>query len=137
MRAFFDSSAIVKRYIKEKGTEDVQRVLKESETLMVSSLCLPETISALCRRRREKIINQRQYETCKEMVLKDFDEIVVCGLSAEVITETSLLLERFVLRTVDAIHIASAILTDTQLFVTGDVRQRQAAEQSGLKVLAL
>jgi uncharacterized protein len=55
---FADSSALAKRYIADERSEDLDRVLQGSDNPAVSVLCLPEIISALCRRRRERFLTK-------------------------------------------------------------------------------
>ena len=47
MKLYFDSSALTKRYIFEKGSEEMDRFFLETDSVAVSSICLPEIISAL------------------------------------------------------------------------------------------
>jgi predicted nucleic acid-binding protein len=52
LNVFFDSSALAKRYIEEKGSDQVQAILSSASALAVSVICVPEIVSALCRRRQ-------------------------------------------------------------------------------------
>ena len=54
LNVFFDSSALAKRYIEEKGSDQVQAILSSAAALAVSVICVPEIVSALCRLRRER-----------------------------------------------------------------------------------
>ncbi len=132
MKFFFDSSAIAKRYIKEDGSELVDQLFLEADSIVVSSICLPEIMSALVRRRREKKLNTVQYNQCKRSAIEDFSTFEVCQLSPEVIRRSIILLENAELRTLDALQLACAIETKESVFVSSDKRQNAAAEKFSL-----
>ena len=53
MRVFFDSSAFVKRYVREAGTDLVLSWCEQATELCLSGIALPEIVSAFCRLLRE------------------------------------------------------------------------------------
>ena len=52
MLVFFDTSAFVKRYIRESGTDQVLAWCDKATEIGLASIVLPEIISAYCRLRR-------------------------------------------------------------------------------------
>lgn len=134
LNVFFDSSALAKRYIEEKGTDQVQAILSSASALAVSVICVPEIVSALCRRRRERKLSTEEYRNAKASVLTDIDDAAVIGITEEVIARGVGLLEQFPLRSADALHIACASEWSTDLFVSADDRQCKAARARGLRV---
>jgi uncharacterized protein len=137
LNVFFDSSALAKRYIEEKGTDQVQAILSSASALAVSVICVPEIVSALCRRRRERKLSTEEYRNAKASVLTDIDDAAVIGITEEVIAQGVVLLEHFPLRSADALHIACASEWSTDLFVSADDRQCKAARARGLRVEAI
>ncbi len=135
MRIFFDSSAFAKRYIEEPGSDQVEDLCAQATLLGVSSICLPEIISGLCRLSRDSILTKNQYEVTKESLLKDFEDIMVCNITPAVIGQTIHILETNTLRTLDALHIGCALEWKAEVFVSSDLRQISAAKKSGLKVV--
>lgn len=133
MRVFFDSSAFAKRYIEEKGSEEVERLCSQATFLGVSIICLPEVISALCRLRRTSIVTDREYEIAKEALVKDFEDISACNITPAVISQTIYILETTPIRTLDALHIGCALEWKAELFVSSDLQQIKAAQHTGLK----
>lgn len=134
MKFFFDSSSIAKRYIKEEGSDQVDQLFLEADSVVVSSICLPEIVSALVRRRREKKLNMAQYNLCKRSAIEDFSAFEICQLSSEVIRRSILLLEHAELRTLDALQLACAIEIKGSIFVSSDKRQNAAAKKLGLTI---
>jgi len=135
MRIFFDSSALAKRYIEEPGSQKVEDLCAQATLLAVSSICLPEVISGLCRLARDSILTKKQYEVTKEGLLKDFEDILVCNITPSVIRQAIQILETNTLRTLDALHIGCALEWKAEVFVSSDLRQIAAAKKIGLKVL--
>jgi predicted nucleic acid-binding protein len=70
-------------------------------------------------------------------VISDIDDATVIGLNEDVIAQAVELLEQFPLRSADALHIACAMEWSTDLFVSADDRQCQAARGRGLRVEAI
>jgi uncharacterized protein len=137
LNVFFDSSALAKRYIEEKGSDRLQAIISSASALGVSVICIPELISALCRRRRETRLSSRQYREAKAAVFADIEDASVIGISEEVIARSVELLEHFPLRSADALHIACAAEWSAELFVSADERQARAARAHGLQVEVL
>jgi len=137
MNLFADSSALAKRYIADEKSDDFDELLQRASSLTVSVLCLPEIISALCRRRRERALTTAQYEAAKNALESDLADATVIQITDEVLLECISLLERNPLRSSDAIQIASASAWHADVFVSADGRQCAAAKASGLEVVKL
>ncbi len=135
MKAFLDSSALVKRYIKEKGTAKVAEICREADEIAVSVICITEVISACRRLVREKAINEEQYDWIKNEFLLDIDASQVIGLNGEVVENSIICLEKGALRSLDAVQIGSAMVYRPDIFLTGDSRQSDVTDKIGLKVL--
>ena len=137
MRAFFDSSGLAKRYIKEPGSGKVETVLAESAEAAVSLIRPPEITAALSRLRRQGSIPAAQYDAAKIALFDDIEDMSVCAISVPVVHGAIDLIERHPLRTMDALHVACAIEWRAGLFVSADPRHLVAAKASGLRVLAV
>jgi len=133
MRAFFDTSAFVKRYIEEPGSESVMEICREVEHLVLSLICLPEMISTLNRLVRQGKLSGEQYQQIKDLILNDFEDVEVCDITTEVIKQTILCLEKNPLRAMDALHLGCALVVRPDLFVSSDRRQIEAARSEGLR----
>jgi hypothetical protein len=134
MRAFFDTSAFVKRYIEEPGSERVIEICREAEHLVLSLICLPEMISTLNRLVREGKLSGDQYQQVKDLILDDFEDVEVCDITTEVIKQTILCLEKNPLRAMDALHLGCALTVRPDVFVSSDRRQIEAATKEGMEV---
>jgi uncharacterized protein len=135
MRVFFDSSAFVKRYVNENGTDTVLLWCDQATELCLSGIALPEIISAFCRLHREQGITQIQYRHLKTMLMEDIADAVISDLTPQVMRQAIICLEGNLLRGMDAIHVGSALELSVDCFVSADARQCVAAKQAGLKVV--
>jgi predicted nucleic acid-binding protein len=120
--------------VEESGSEDVDSVCRETSMLVLSVLCVPEILSALNRRLREKILTRRDYSSAKNRLAEEIKDAWVVNLTPDVIATAIFLLEKNSLRAADAIHIACALESEADSFVSADKNQIEAARTSGLKV---
>jgi predicted nucleic acid-binding protein len=137
MRVFFDTSALTKRYVEEEGSEQVRALCAQADALGVSILLLPELISTLCRLVREGRLSAEDYQSLKAAVQVDLYDADLCDVSQEIFEQAIRCLEAHPLRTLDALHVGSALVYKPDLFVSADRRQTEAADREGISVLDL
>lgn len=137
MRVFFDSSAFVKRYVREAGSDAVLDWCDQATEILLSAIALPEIVSALCRLQREGRVSDNQYRQLKALLLADVEDAAICDLTPMVLAQAIASLEANVLRGMDAIHIGSALALEAELFVTSDQRQLVAAQSCGLRAVSV
>ncbi len=127
MRVNFDLSAFAKRYLDESGTDVVLAWCEKAEELVLSVIAIPELISAFCRLRRKRRLTDEQHQDIRLALMDDIRDALTCDTSAQVIQCAVKVLENHALRGMDAIHIGSALVCETGVFLSADVRQCQAA----------
>lgn len=132
MKAYLDSSSFAKRFIDEAGSDKVEQICDEASALGLSAICVPEVVSALNRRRRERALTRRQYEAATRRLLDDVRDTYVIHLTPPVIKTTIKILESGPVRAMDAIHVACAFEWGAELFASSDRRQLTAAKRLGL-----
>ncbi len=137
MRVFFDSSAFVKRYVREAGSDAVLQWCDQASEILLSGIALAEIVSGFCRLQREAQITDSQYRQLKSLLLADVEDAAICDLTPMVLAQAISSLEANVLRGMDAIHIGSALVLKAELFVTSDQRQLAAAQRCGLRVVSV
>jgi uncharacterized protein len=135
MKVFFDTSAFVKRYVEEFGTEKVLEICDQAERLVLCVISLPEMISTLNRLVREGKLQGGDYLKLRGLILKEIEDAEICYVTPEVMTQTIRCLENNVLRPMDALHLGCALVVEPDLFVSSDQRQIEAAKREGLKVM--
>ena len=134
MNVFLDSSALAKRYVQEPGSDHLEEFLTSASSLGISVIGLSEVVSALCRRRRESKLTRQQYLKAKQALFEDIEDASVIHITDQVMARAVDLLERWPLRSSDALHVASAAEWSAELFVSADEKQCAAARRYGLHV---
>jgi uncharacterized protein len=133
MKLFLDSSAFAKRFVEESGSQEVEHLCSQAAELCLSVICVPEIISALNRRLREKSMTRQEYARAKQRLSQDVRDTVIINLTPDVIQSSIKILETTPVRTMDALHIACAMAWEADLFASSDHRQITAARTAGLK----
>lgn len=133
MKTFFDSSAFAKRYIDEKGSSVVDDICQDTDELALCVICIPEIISALNRRVREKHIAPSDYNAAKTHLIDDVRDAEIINLTDDVVAHSLSILEHNAIRAMDALHVASAQAWGADLFVSSDKNQVKAAQKQGIK----
>lgn len=133
MKLFLDSSAFAKRFIDETGSEQVEQLCAGATELGLSVLCVPEVVSALNRRLREKSLTKHDYAIAKQRLSDDVCDAMIVHLTPAVVQSSIMILEESPVRTLDALHVASALHAQADLFASSDHRQILAARRVGLK----
>jgi predicted nucleic acid-binding protein len=135
MKVFLDTSAFAKRYIAEQGSDKVATLCQQADSLVVSVICLSELISTLSRLVREKRLAKADYQKLKGELMADLADIDLCQITPGISGSVVSLLESYPLRAMDALHIASALAVQPDVFISADRRQLSAAGKAGLRVV--
>ncbi len=133
MKTFLDSSAFAKRFVDEIGSDKVEATCAQASELGLSVICVPEIMSALNRRRRERLLTATQYTEAKRQLFDDVRDADIINLSISVVGSSINVLEASPVRAMDALHIACALEWGAQLFVSSDKKQLSAARRAGMK----
>lgn len=133
MKLVFDPSALVKRYLEERGRDVVQALLAEATQVAVAAHCKAEIVSAFARNLHDGAMAGSEVQRLLALVQADFDDFERVELDRRVEAQTLQLLLQHRLRAMDALHIAAASQAGADLFITADRRQAAAAQASGLR----
>ena len=133
VKTFFDSSAFAKRYVAETGSDEVDEICQATDELALCVICVPEILSALNRKVREKVVRRDDYAAVKARLLDDVRDAAIINLTEDVIAYATLVLEQNAIRAMDALHVAAAKAWKADLFVTSDKEQARAARRMGMK----
>ena len=135
--AYFDTSALIKRYVEEPGRREVLALLRKSNCV-VSAVLPVEVRSALRRRVAEKTLDAKRVPAILKRLAADRQFWTVIEVSGEVLATAEALSAAHPLRALDAIHVASARLFAARLalpaftFVSADIQQTTAARALGI-----
>ncbi|MBC7228620.1 MAG: type II toxin-antitoxin system VapC family toxin [Thermoflexales bacterium] len=141
---YFDSSALVKRYAAETGTEWVRKITSPSSDhiLLVSRVTGAEIAAAIWRKVREgNLSRQDALNIIGGFRRHLYGQYHIVEITAEVVEEAMNLITRYGLRGYDGIQLASAKLVNIRrqmanlpplIFVCADVALLDAARAEGL-----
>jgi hypothetical protein len=146
---YFDASALVKRYLRESGSDEVDNLFNRKERLFTSVLSFAEVHAAFGRKLHNRGINRSVFERAKSGFVDDYlFALDTLDLGVGTMAAVPSLIERHPIRGADAVQLSSALwLRDmTRLvpsfavgdnavrFVTADERLARFARQAGLEV---
>jgi predicted nucleic acid-binding protein len=106
---FLDSSALVKRYVRETGSDVVARMFRQPSKLAASGLALVEVPAALFRRARAGDLTSDQARMHAAQVAADLDAMYVVEPRKTVLDLARELVARRPLRAYDGVQLASAM----------------------------
>ena len=126
-----DTSALVKRYVEEEGTELVLRRMDEDREWVVSSIARTETEITLCRLGFDPEGTADLWQRLRE----DWDRCHVVPVDPRCLEEAAAIGCRYEVRTLDALLLAAADRLPRPLrMLTFDRRQADAARSMALVV---
>jgi len=136
---YLDSSAIVKRYLAEQGTDDVRRLFARASYLGTSLITRAEITAAFARAAKMGRLQQEAALAAAEAFGRDWIRFVRLGVTEKLIEAAGSLAWQFRLRGYHAVHLAAALEWRTRLgrqitLVTFDNELWAAAQQNELDV---
>lgn len=133
MTLYLDTSSLVRLYVAEAGSEDVQAHVGRATVVATSMIAYAETRTALARRRRERALRPAAFSAAKRKFEEDWSKYVAVQVTEAVCRDAGNLAERYALRGYDSVHLASFLeiareagATDTE-FSSFDDRLNRAA----------
>jgi predicted nucleic acid-binding protein len=137
--AYFDTSALIKRYVDEPGRAPVLRLLRR-HACVTSAVAPVEIQSALRRRVSEATLGAGDVSEILKRVAVDRAFWTLVEVAPEILGVAESLAAAHPLRALDAIHVASARVVAGRMaptpltFVSADVRQTAAASALGMTI---
>lgn len=137
---YLDTSALVKKYVIEAGTDKVRDLLRIESRIITSMLAYAEVCAAFSRKRREGNIEEKHYRRIWKSFLSDWETFTIVEIREELFPHIRRLTEDYPLRGADAIHLASAIWVGEAInhpltFIAADNHLITTAKKEGLQVI--
>ena len=140
MILFCDTSALIKLYIVEAGSEELKARVLEAEAVAVCRIAWAEAYAALSRRAREVPEDASVIEQAKVALATDWPHFVVMEVNQAVVELAGEYADTFALRGYDSIQLAAAaeagrISEASIVFACFDTRVNKAARLLGMLCL--
>jgi len=134
---FFDTSALVKRYYEEPGTETVDELLEDNRTVVISSLAVIETLSAFRRKYNRGEIGENDMNALLASFFREaLDDFVIVPMDESIQQFSFDLILEDDLRTLDSLQLSAALSISGEdievVFVSADRELVSVAENWGL-----
>lgn len=107
---YADTSALVKLYVDEAGSDEMVRLVSVATDLASSVLAWADVHATLSRRHREALLNDEELRALRVRFTEDFGAMTVVGLDGRVLELVERIVRDHALRGGDAVHLASAVL---------------------------
>ena len=140
-KTYFDTGALVKLYIVERGSDFVQNIAHRTGAIGINPLQETELRNAILAAEGRRTVSREAARRSLDNFEEDLQNGVFIRESPEwawVYRRADILARqytpRFLCRTLDILHIAAAELSGAERIVTGDQRQQKLAKATGLKV---
>jgi len=76
-----DTSSFAKRYIQEEGSDRLDNFLRDASELALCVITIPELISALNRRLRERSLTDSDYRNVKKRIMDDVQDAIILQIT--------------------------------------------------------
>jgi len=107
---YCDTSALIKRYVEEEGSDDVDHVWSDSLGIATSVVAFAETLAAFSRKLREGVLTEKEYSAALKIFKADFYSLILVSITPGLNAMIERLVRGHTLRGFDAIHLSSALI---------------------------
>ena len=140
MILYLDTSALIKKYFKEVGSDEIIANWEKATGIVTSSVAYAEALASIHRKKRETAFDDDKLVKILGSFRRDWNSFIRVDLTDDLIQWIDKLISRYPLRGFNAIHLASALivherLPEEYLFACFDKKLLQAAQMAGLKTL--
>jgi predicted nucleic acid-binding protein len=137
MILYLDASALVKRYVAERGTREVAEAIAQAEVVGTSLLSRAETAAALAKAVRVGALTRQEAASVLQVFRSEWASLVRVQATEIVVARADDLAWELGLRATNAVHLASALLWqegmgDEVTVATFDRQLWDAVEQRGM-----
>lgn len=141
-KTYFDTGALLKLYIVERGSDFVQSIARRTGAIGINPLQETELRNAILAAEGRRTISREAARRSLENLDEDLQSGVFIRESLDwswIYRRANLMARqytpRFLCLTLDILHVAAAEMTGADRLVTGDQRQQKLARAVGLKVV--
>jgi uncharacterized protein len=136
---YLDASALVKRYVAERGSEDMARLIVAADGVGTSLISRAETSAALAKAVRVGALSRADGTVALQVFRSEWSQLIRVQATEVVLTRADRLAWELGLRGYDAVHLASALIWqegvgESVTLATYDRQLWEAADSRGMHV---
>ncbi|MBI3937962.1 MAG: type II toxin-antitoxin system VapC family toxin [Betaproteobacteria bacterium] len=137
MIVYLDASALVKRYVAEAGSLEVDALIGEAQAIGTAVVSRAEVAAAFARAARGGLVTRAAVAKAMEAFNADWEHLIRLQLGEPLAARAAALAWEHGLRGYDAVHLASALvwretLGEAVTVATYDQELRRGAQATGL-----
>lgn len=137
---YIDTSALVKRYFEEPGTENINRLLAREGIHSTSLLTYAEMLSVFARKHKARDLSTPDYRKAVRQFETEWKSLHVISLNYDMLTAIRGVVTKHHLRGADGVHLASALylahnIRDEVMMIASDNELLNAAKKAKLQVM--
>lgn len=137
MILFCDTSALVKLYVREDSSDQMQALARSASAIAVCRIAWAEIMAALARRARENPADAGVIETVRTRLRTDWPRYAIVEITQSLVELAGEYADTFALRGYDSVQLAAArtlqeAATDDMHFACFDARLQKAAKVLGM-----
>lgn len=129
MKAFVDTSSLIKKYVQEKGSDQFEEQLERVGEIIVAPIYWIELNSAIERRVKEKTLSVHDASAIRREAKKDLNFFSKVIWNEALEQKAVEVIEKHWVKTLDSLQLASGILSGADLFLTSDQDLYKTAAQ--------
>jgi predicted nucleic acid-binding protein len=134
---FCDTSALVKLYIKEDSSDEMQTLARSASAIAVCRIAWAEIMAALARRARENPTDAEAIETVRTRLRTDWPRYAIVEITQPLMDLAGEYADTFALRGYDSVQLAAArnlqqAAGEELHFACFDARLQKAARMLGM-----
>ena len=140
MILYLDTSALVKKYFKEKNSSELIKAWRSSFGIATSAVAYAELLAAVYRKASETRVRKTHIESVVRQFQEDWSSFIIVEVDNRLNETIYKVIANHGLRGFDAIHLASALTigsagVDNFFFACYNKRLWHAAQAEGLETL--
>lgn len=138
MIAYFDASALVKRYVAERGSRETIALMAESDMAATSIVTRAEVAAAFAKAARVHLVTEDRARSAQRSFAEDWPDLVRVPITEALVERAEALAWDHGLRGYDAVQLASALTWQQSVaaeivLATFDQQLWDAAPRAGVK----
>jgi len=110
---YLDTSALIKRFVEEAGSETVNDLVGKAPPIVTAKIAFAEVHAGLKRKHREGFLSGRDYALSVRQFEDDWESYIRVDLRDEILRLARDLIRQHPLRGFEAIHLSSALSEKT------------------------